>query len=100
MESVHSWDRQGSVGKTTEEPPSPLRRIIFWQLKLPQKGEAVKERTELPVPGSIQAEATQKGRLRSRLSRKGCRLTQMTPKAPHHSCVQGSQDNTQTSRGV
>lgn len=61
VEDVHSWGRRGSVGETTEELPSPLRRIIFWQLKLPWKGEVVKERTELPVPGGIQAEATQKG---------------------------------------
>lgn len=80
------------MGKTTEEPPSPMRHIIFWQLKLPQKGEAVKERTELPIPGGIQAEATQTGRLRSRLPRKGYRLKQMSPKAPHHSCIPGSQD--------
>ena len=77
-----------------------MRRIIFWQLKLPQKREAVKERTELPIPGGIQAEATQKGRLRSRLPRKGYRLKQTSPKAPHHSCIPGSQDNTQTSLGV
>ena len=61
VENIHSGGRQGSVGETTEELPSPLRRIIFWQLKLPWKGEAVKERIELPVPGGIQAKATQKG---------------------------------------